>query len=135
MKYKSFIAALVAMVLLLAGCSQKRADISREEIVTAYEAAGYIVSTDVYDEKLDYGQIAYVQADHPDGDYIYFLFFETEEAAEKYKRQFYHPVTMGLFSVLFGEPSWQCWEVYGCIVAQYDVPEYMKPFEGIMKNP
>lgn len=61
-------------------------------------------------------------------------FFETEADAKAYKREFYHPVMMGLFSVIFGEPSWQRWEVYGCIVVEYDNSDYMQPFEKLLKG-
>ncbi len=122
------------VIFMLVGCAGKRTDISREEIVAAYEAAGYSVWTDVYDEPLDHGQIAYVQANHPDGDYIYFSIFETPEQAKAYKKEYYHPGMMGLFSIIFGDPSWQRWEVHGCIVMQYDEPEFTAPFEGLLKS-
>ncbi len=126
---------LIALVLLLAGCApQYRTDITREEIVAAYEAAGYSVTSRVYDEKLDYGEIAYIQANHPDGDYIYFSIFETEKEAKAYKEEFYHPVMMGLFSVIYGRPSWPRWEVYGNIVVEYDQPDYFAVFEDLLKS-
>ena len=133
MRIRILIAFLLLIVLLLHGCSSYRTDITREEIVAAYEAAGYSVWTDTYDEKLDHGEIAYVQANHPDGDYIYFSIFETNEEAEAYKSEFYHPVMMGLFAVIFGDPSWPHWEVYGCIVAQYDDPAFFEVFEELTK--
>lgn len=132
---KRLIIALLVLTVLLVSCAPRyRTDITREEIVAAYEEAGYSVWTDVYDEKLDYGEIAYVQANHPDGDYIFFSIFETEEDAQNYKRQFHHPIMMGLFSVIFGDPSWQRWKVYGCIVVQYDEPAFFEPFEELLKG-
>ena len=125
---------LIALALLLAGCSpQYRTDITREEIVAAYEAAGYTVSSREYDEKLDDGQIAYVQADHPNGDYIYFYIFETEKEAQAYKEVYYHPVMTSLFSVIYGRPAWPRWEVYGSIIAQYDDPDFFGAFEQLLK--
>ena len=130
---KKYLALLLAGILLLSGCSpQHRTDVTREEIVAAYEVAGYSVWTDTYEEKQEHGEIAYVQANHPDGDYIYFTVFETEEAAEAYKEEFYHPGMMGLFSVIFGDPSWPRWEVYGCVVAEYDHPDLFEPFEELL---
>lgn len=123
---------LLAVIVLLAGCASDRTDITREEVVAAYEEAGYDVSSLVYDEKLEYGQIAYVQANHPNGDYIYFVFFETEAEAAAYKEEFYHPGMMGLFSAIFGDPSWQRWEVHGCIVAEYDDPVFYQVFEQLL---
>lgn len=103
-----------------------------EEIITAYKAEGYNVSSSTYDEKLDNGPIAYVQADHPDGDYIYFVFFETEKEAEVYEKELDHPVMKGFFSTLFGDPSWERMETYGCVVVSYDDPELFKPFEELL---
>ena len=133
---RRLLAICLIFILLLtsAGCAGKRTDITLEEIVAAYKAAGYSVWSQVYDEKLDHGEIAYVQANHPDGDYIYFAIFETPEAAKVYKKEYYHPVMMGLFSVIFGDPSWQRWDVCGCIVAEYDEPDFLKPFENLQKG-
>lgn len=131
---KRYIALILTLLMLfLSGCTGTRTDITREEIVGAYEAAGYSVWTDIYDEPLEEGEIAYVQANHPDGDYIYFSIFETEEDAKAYKEEYYHPAMMGLFSVIFGDPSWQQWEVCGCIVAQYDEPDFFEPFRELQK--
>lgn len=132
---KKFFVFLLVLLLLLSGCSTKyRTDVTPAEIVEAYEAAGYTVSAKTYDEKLEYGQIGYIQADHPDGDYIYFTIFETEEDAKAYKEEFYHPGMMGLFSAIFGDPSWQRCEVYGCIVVQYDNSDFYEPFEELLKS-
>ena len=121
------------MVISFFGCARNhRTDITIEEIVAIYEAAGYIVYSGFYDEKLDYGEIAYVQANHPNGDYIYFSIFETDADAKAYKEEFYHPAMMGLFSVIFGDPSWSKWEVCGCIVAQYDDENLFAPFEDLL---
>ena len=125
---------IVSMLLSICGCARRRTDISLEEIVAAYEAAGYRVSSKLYDETLEHGQIGYVQADHPDGDYIYFAIFENKEAAKAYKKEFYHPAMLGLFSAIFGDPSWQRWEVYGNIVVQYDKPKFMKPVKDLLQS-
>ena len=99
---KRFFAVFLALFLLLPGCRAQNTDITMEDIVAAYEAAGYSVWGKVYDEKLDAGAIAYIQADHPDGGYIYFSFFETPDEAAAYKKEYYHPVAMGLFSAKIG---------------------------------
>lgn len=74
MKNLKLLFLVLLVVFLLAGCAGKWTDISREEIIEAYEAAGYHVGSCVYEQPLEYGQIAYVQADHPNGDYIFYLF-------------------------------------------------------------
>ena len=133
---KRLLAVLLTFTLLLslAACeSQYRTDVSREEIIAAYEADGYCVSSHIYDEKLEHGIIGYIRADHPDGEYIYFSLFENEADAQAYKDEFYHPVAMGLFSTIFGNPSWHRLEVYGCIIAEYDDPEFINPFKELSK--
>ena len=134
MKNMKWIPITLLIACILVACTAKRTDITREEIVAAYEAAGYSVSSRVYEEPLDYGQIAYVQASHPNGDYIYFSIFETPEQAQAYKDAYYHPAMMGLFSFIFGEPSWMRWEVCGCIVAEYDEPKYFGVFQELLNG-
>ena len=125
----------LAVALSVSACTTRnRTDVTRERIVEAYKEAGYEVWSREYDEPLDHGQIAYVQADHPDGNYIYFSIFATEAEAKAYKKEFYHPGMMGLFSLIFGDPSWQRWEVHGCIVVQYDEPDYFVPFDKLLKG-
>lgn len=126
---KRTVILLLILMFLLAGCASVQTDLSREQIVAAYEDAGYEVWSREYDEKLDHGEIAYAQANHPDGGYIYFSFFETEEAAKSYKEEYYHPAAMGLFSVIYGQPSWPQWKVCGCVVVQYDDPDLLAPFQ------
>ena len=103
-----------------------------EQIVSAYEAEGYACYYRMYEEKQDSGQIGFVQADHPDGNYAYFFIFESNEAAAAYKRESYHPVTTLFFSSIFGDPSWYRWEVYGSIVAQYDDPDLAEPLYSLV---
>ena len=135
---KRLAASLMLAVLLLTACaSQLRTDVTQEEIVAAYEAAGYNVWSRTYEEKLEYGKIGYVQANHPNGDYIYFAIFESEEAARAYKKEFPHPILTGVFSSIFGVPSWQRCKVHGTVVVEYDEPDYYKPFVALLqlKNP
>lgn len=122
---------LVLITLLLCGCSAGRTDISRQEIFDAYTAAGYQVDTQEYDEPMEFGQIAYLKAGKSDTDFIYFTFFETEQAANAYKEQTYHPAMIGLFSIIFGDPTWLRFEVIGCIVVEYEDSDYFKILEEI----
>ena len=123
------------LVFSLSACASKtKSEISAEEIVAAYEAAGYDVSCRIYDEKLEHGFIAYIKASHPDGDYIYFSIFENEADAKSFKDEFYHPGMMGLLSVIFGDPSWHRCDVHGCIVVEYDDPDFLRPFEKLLKG-
>ena len=126
---------ILVFALLCCGCAtDHRTDVTLEEIATAYELAGYKISTGAYDERLDLPQIAYLQADHPDGDYIYFTFFETVEAAREYEREQDKPIVIGLFSVIFGEPKWVRMEAYGTVVVQYSNSRHFLPFENLLKG-
>ena len=92
---------IVSMLLSICGCARRRTDISLEEIVAAYDAAGYDVSSGLYDETLEHAQIGYVQADHPDRDYIYFAIFENATQGPRIqvsKTTLFHPGSLGLSS-------------------------------------
>ena len=134
MKRAGMVCMLLGALMLLGGCSAPRPDITREEILQAYEEAGYEVWSRVYDEPMEYGLMGYIKAQHPDGDYIYFSVFETPEQAEAYKREFYHPAALGLFlSVFAGEAYVPKWEVYGCFVVQYENPVFFAVFQNLLK--
>lgn len=64
----------------------------------------------------------------------YFTFFENQEDAEAYKKAFHHPVMKGLFSAIFGEPSWTRMEVYGCLVVEYREKEFLDVFQALRKG-
>ena len=135
MKRIIVIALVCIMIFSLCSCSsQYRTDITMDEIIDAYNTAGYTVYSEVYDEKLEHGSIASIQANHPNGDYIYFSFFETEEEAKAYEESFDHPIMKGLFSVIFGDPMWVRMETYGCIVAEYWNEDLFEPFEKLLKG-
>ena len=130
---KRIIALSLIFVLLLCGCTTPDdRGITVEKIVEAYEAAGYGVWAEVYDEKLDEGEVASIQANHPNGDYIYFSVFENEQEAKEYKDEYYHPFMMWFFSVIYGESLWPRWEVYGCVVVQYTDPDLFEPFRELL---
>ena len=125
---------LVFLLLSFCGCSTYRTDITMDEIIAVYEDAGYSVWSEVYDEKLDFGSIASIQANHPNGDYIYFDIFESQADAQACKEACYHPVAVGLFSILYGDPSWLRWDVYGCVLVQFDDPALFEPFKTLLKG-
>ena len=133
MRVKTFCLFLV-ISLLLSACAASNAVVTAEEIVQSYEQAGYEVSTGMYDFTLEYGITGYIKAEHPDGDYIYFTIFESESAAEVYKDAFYHPGMLGLFSVIFGDPSWVRFQVHGNMVIQYENAEFYDIFENLLKS-
>ena len=131
---KCFSRVLLLISLLLSGCTAKHTEVTQEEVIAAYESAGYVVWSHTYDAEMDSGIIAYVQADDPDGDYIHFAFFKNEEDAKDYKKDLDHPVMKGLFSIIYGDPMWERMETYGSIVVTYWEPEFFKPFEELLES-
>ena len=135
MKRIAVYALIFLLILSLCGCgSRYRTDITMDEIVDAYQKAGYGTYSGVYDEKLEHGAIAYIQANHSSGDYIYFEFFETEEEAKACEEANDHPIVKGLFSVIYGEPAWVRMETYGCIVVEYWNTDLFEPFEKLLNG-
>lgn len=123
---------LLALCLLLTGCRGANNDISRQQIIDAYEAAGYRVSSRVYASPVEFGQVAYVRADQPDGDqYVYFTFFDTEENARAYAKTKDHPVMLSMFSLIYGQPQWLRVQCYGSIVVEYWDSQLMRPFRQL----
>lgn len=123
------------LVIGCAGCSLSPTRVmSLEEIVLAYETSGFQVESGVYESKLDSGAIAYVQANHSEGDYIYFVLFENEQAASSYEKDLDHPLMKGLFSCIYSHPEWIRMKTYGCVVAEYGRTEFLKPIEELWNS-
>lgn len=131
---KRIIALLLVLLCLLPGCClQRTSDVTREDIVAAYRAEGYGVYTEAYDEPYEFGEVAYIQANHPDGDYIYIAFFETPEEARTYMQEQYHPVAMTLFlSIYAGRLFIPIWRVHGNMVVQYENPDFYEPLRDLI---
>ena len=131
---KRLILVLLIFALLFSGCALRKTDVTVDEIVQAYRDADYSVWHRYYDEKLDHGGIGYIQANHPDGDYIYFAIFETAEEAQAYKNEYYHPYAIFVAGLIYGETFWPISEVYGNIVVEYNYfhSELVQPFNELV---
>lgn len=130
---KRLFCILLTIIILLCGCSSRyRTDITLEEIIEVYEDAGYNVASRIFDEKMESGQVAYVQADHPNGDYIYFAVFDSEKNAKAYENELDHPFMKLIFSFILGDAGLERMNTYGCIVVSYDDPNHFYPFEGLL---
>lgn len=126
---------LIIAIIMLPGCSATHNDPSFDEIIAAYSDAGYSVYSQLYDEPQEFGITGYIQANHPDGHYIYFEFFETPQMAESYKNEYYHPVMMGLFLSIYAQDIYiPKWQVHSNIVIQYENPEFYAVFENLLKQ-
>ena len=136
MRFFKLLCLVLVASMLLCSCAgdSATATVTKDEIIQAYEEAGYLVSTGMYDSDLDDGAIGYIKAEHPNGDYIYFTIYETVEAAQNYKDAYYHPVMLGFFSVIFGEPGWLRCHVHGDMVIEYIKANVYDIFENLLKT-
>ena len=134
MRALKIICLVMTLIVILSGCSVSTPMVTKDEIIQAYEQAGYKVSAGMYDSTLEHGITGYIKAEQPNGDYIYFSIFESAEEAQAYKDASYHPGILGLFSAIYGDPSWVRWQVYGDMVIEYDQPEFYDIFENLLKT-
>ena len=124
---------LVAMVLsLFSGCQEEARPVSCEEVIAAYEAAGYDVSHRDYPEK-EYGYLCEVTIEEEDGDSIRFHFHETNEEAEAEAEERRWNSVLWLFSVIYGDPTWLKTECYQNIEIEYDDDSLYEPFKELIK--
>ncbi len=106
-----------------------------EELIRAYEAAGYHVfhSDNVYKEDgTDWECYVKVWLDD-ESEYAFFYFFETAEAAEARDAEREYHILIYLFSVIYGDPSWLYTETYGNIEYEYDDPKLIEPFKVLIR--
>ena len=124
---------LAAMALsLFSGCQKEERPVSCEEVIAAYEAAGYDVSHRDYPEK-EYGYLCEVTIEEEDGDSIRFHFHETSEEAEAEAEERRWNSVLWLFSVIYGDPTWLKTECYQNIEIEYDDDALYEPFKELVK--
>ena len=123
---------LSALLLSLCGCNKSEKTLSCEDVVAAYEKAGYQVFHSEW-ENLDFS--CSVQATDPKtGEYISFHFFENAEEAEAYADSRQYNVVIWLFSVIYGDPSWLTTKTYQNIEIEYDHSYLYKPFKDLIRE-
>ena len=131
---------LVAMILLaaivlslFAGCKGKEErEISCEEVIAAYEEAGYDVHHRDYPEK-EYGYLCEVTIEEEDGDSIRFHFYETNEEAQAEAEERRWNGLLWMFSAIYGDPTWLETECYRNIEIEYDDDDLYEPFKELIK--
>ena len=133
---RKFIALLLLLSLVFgitACANEKPREISCEEIIAAYEEAGYSVLYHGHEGDTAYNDLGIycsfeVREKGGNADnYVYIdRYFTAEQAEAAYKEQMYHPLLWVLFAA-FGETRWLHTGCYGDIV--YSSFEYgmLKP--------
>ena len=102
------------------GCSVSNPrEISCQDVIDAYENAGYqVFHKDERDSET--GQVCYVRVEDNDSDeYIYFAFFNSAESAKARAEQRQWNVFLWLFSVIYSDPQWVIAKTYGNIEYEY----------------
>lgn len=133
MKKLAAIILLAAMALsLFAGCQKEERPVSCDEVIAAYEAAGYNVSHRDYPEK-EYGYVCMVRIEEEDGDSIEFHFHETNDDAQAEAKERQWNGVLWLFSAIYGDPTWLETECYRNIEIEYDDDDLYEPFRELIK--
>ena len=125
--------------IFFAGCNTNKTsdvEITCADVSTAYEKAGYGVfyRETQADEDREYN--CYVQVTSADGeDNIYIHFFDTHEEALAYVEETpYASIGIGLFSLIFGDPTWVTFKTYNQIAIDYTDAELYKPFQQLLRE-
>ena len=133
MKKFAAVILLAAMVLtMFAGCQKEEKAVTCDDVVKAYEEAGYNVSHRDYPEK-EYGYVCEVTIEEEDGDSIRFHFYETEEEAKAEAEERQWNGLLRLFSAIYGDPTWLETECYQNIEIEYDDDDLYEPFKDLTK--
>ena len=133
------VVTVVSLMLSLTSCNDR--EVTCDEVVAAYKEAGYYVSHYHYTETQVDGSICYLDIDmYPeptgntivDDNFIYIHFFETEEAAKRYKEEYTYNIGVWLFALPFGECRWLKSRQYGKIACSYFNRDMVRPLRRLV---
>ena len=134
---------IISILLLLSLCfsltacgSQYPKEISCEDIIKAYEDAGYYVTHGEHKTQADSSQLCYIKAnltEDPDSDYIYFITCFTEQQAEEVHETDKYNLVKWLYATVSGESRWLKSGTYGNIEYSYYNSKMIEPFNELIK--
>lgn len=135
---------IISIILLLSfalsftacGNSTEQKEISCEEIIAAYEDAGYCVTHGEHKAEAESSQLCYIKAsltEDSDSDYIYFITCFTEEQAEGTAETDKYNLAVWLYATVSGESRWLKTGTYGKIEYSYYNSKLIKPFNELIK--
>ena len=125
-----------ALSLTACGNSTEPKEISCEDIIKAYEDAGYYVTHGAHKDESESSQLCYIKAnltDDPDSDYIYFITCFTEEQAEEAAETDKYNLAVWLYATVSGESRWLKSGTYGNIEYSYYNSKMIEPFNELIK--
>ncbi len=126
------IVVMLLAALLLCGCAQKQPrEVSCEELIAAYEAAGYAVEHLEF-PALDYGYRCEVQIRSGE-EQLRFEFYPSAEAAEAQAQQRQWNAVLWIYTLAMGQPTWLHTQTHGTIEIEYTDSALLKPFESLTK--
>lgn len=134
---------IISIIFLLSFCASFAAcgkeeprEISCEDIIGAYEDAGYYVIHGEHKTQAESSQLCYIKAsltEDPDSDYIYFITCFTEEQAEEARETDEYNLAIWLYATVSGESRWLKTGTYGKIEYSYYNSELIKPFNKLIE--
>ena len=129
---------LLSLCFSLTACgnSTEPKEISCEDIIKAYEDAGYFVTHGEHKTQADSSQLCYIKAsltEDSDSDYIYFITCFTEEQAEEIAELDKYNLAVWFYATVSGESRWLKTGTYGKIEYSYYNSGLIKPFNELTK--
>ena len=138
---KKLLALCLTVVLCLcylASCesSTQPKEITCEDIIRAYEDAGYYVTHGAHKDEAESGQLCYIKANvtaDSDSDFIYFVTCLTEEHAEEAREIDEYNLFVWFYAAISWESRWLKTGTYGKIEYSYYNSDLIKPFNELIK--
>ena len=136
-KVVAFCLAAITVVLCLSGCGNSEfREISCDDIIAAYEEAGYTVSYHLHrdtDAETDViCNIQIVDPDNPERNYLYIDRYADEATAQTAAEEGKYNIALWLIASLYGELRWLKSEQYGEIHYHSFSREMINLFEELL---
>ena len=129
---------LISFIVPLTACgnSTEVKEISCDDIIKAYEDAGYYVTHGEHQDESEGSRLCYIKAnltEDTDSDYIYFTICFTEEQAEEAHKIDKYNIIVWFYAAISGESRWLKTGTYGKIEYSYYNSKLIKPFKELTK--
>ena len=135
---KIFVFLLVLFVFLFSACTKPEfKELTCEEIIKAYEDAGYIIEYHLHKEDMTDSDvvcsICIKDSKNSEDNLLYIDRYKDEETTTSYAKDMKYNVVMWFVSSIYGESRWLKSEQYGVIHYHTYDGRMTKPLEELMK--